>query len=128
MIETEDNETKLKLEEVNDGVKERYSFKREVSEEGTYYKIRFVTPEGKGTIHIFVTVDDLGNEVLEYYFSGGSTYHHDGNGNHHGEHDDDDDGKGGKGGNGGNGGNGDHECPDQEDDEDYEEEFDDLDD
>ena len=126
MIETEDNETKLKLEEVNDGVKERYSFKREVSEEGTYYKIRFVTPEGKGTIHIFVTVDDLGNEVLEYYFSGGSTYHHDGNGNHHGEHDDDDDGKGGKGGNGGNGGNGNHECPDQEDDEDYEEEFDDL--
>jgi len=118
MIENEDNETKLKLEEVNDGVRERYSFKREVAEEGTYYKIRFMTPEGKGTIHIFVSVDDLGNEILEYYFSGGNMYHHDGNGNHNGE----------RGGNGGNGGNGNRDCPDEEDDEDYEEDFEDLED
>jgi hypothetical protein len=65
MIKVEGNETILKLEEVKDNVRERYSFKRVVDEDGTYYKIRFVTPEGKGTIHIYVTLNDLGEEVLE---------------------------------------------------------------
>lgn len=120
MIKVEGNETILKLEEAKDNLRERYSFKRVSDEDGTYYKIRFMTPEGKGTIHIYITLNDLGEEVLEYYFSGGETYHHDGNGNHNGEYH--------GGGNGGNGGNGNHGGrPDQEDDEDYEEDFEDLD-
>ena len=120
MIKVEGNETILKLEEAKDNVRERYSFKRVSDGDGTYYKIRFMTPEGKGTIHVYITLNDLGEEVLEYYFSGGGTYHHDGNGNHNGEYH--------GGGNGGNGGNGNHGGrPDQEDDEDYEEDFEDLD-
>lgn len=124
IIENDDVSAHLLLEEVKDGVRERYSFRKLVTEEGTYFKIRFMTPEGKGTIHIYVTVDDLGAEVLEYYFSNGGTYHHDGNGNHHGEHQGGS--HGGQGGNGGHGNNG--GCPDQEDDDEYEEEFADLND
>ena len=120
MIKVEGNETILKLEEAKDNLRERYSFKRVSDEDGTYYKIRFMTPEGKGTIHIYITLNDLGEEVLEYYFSGGETYHHDGNGNHNGEYH--------GGGNGGNNGNGNHGGrPNQEADEDYEEDFEDLD-
>jgi hypothetical protein len=122
MIKVEDNQTMLKLEDVKDNVRSRYSFKQEVGEDGTYYKIRFDTPEGKGVIHIYVTLDGEGQEILEYYFSGGGTYHHDGNGNHNGEHsgngnghDDDDD-------------KGHHGNPDRGEDEDYEEDFEDLDD
>ncbi|MFA5421731.1 MAG: hypothetical protein WC344_02895 [Bacilli bacterium] len=117
MIKVEDNATILKLEERAGQVREKYSFRQEATDDGVYYKIRFMTPEGKGTIHIYVTVDDLGQEVLEYFFSGGNAYHHDGGGNHHGEH--------GGDGHGGNGHRGDD--PEQEDDEDYEEDFGDLD-
>ena len=124
MIKVEDNQTMLKLEDVKDNVRSRYSFKQEVGEDGTYYKIRFDTPEGKGVIHIYVTVDDLGQEIIEYYFSGGKKYHHDGNGNHHGEHDDDDDRGNGNGGNG----NGNRDCPEDDDEDEYEEDFEDLDD
>ena len=115
MIKVEDNQTILKLEDTKDNVRSRYSFKQEVNEDGTYYKIRFNTPEGKGMIHVYVSVDDFGQEILEYYFSGGGKYNHDGNGNHNGEHS-------------GNGnGNGNHGSPNQGNDEDYEEDFEDLD-
>jgi hypothetical protein len=119
MIGIEDNVAFLKLEDNHDGIRERYSFKKETSEEGEYYKIKFDTPEGRGVIHIYITLDGEGNEVLEYFFSGGNTYHHNGEGNHHGEYD------GERGGHGD--GDGDHECPDEGDDDDYEEEFDDFD-
>lgn len=127
IVENDDVSAHLLLEEVNDGVRSRYSFRKLATDEGTYYKIRFMTPEGKGTIHVYVTVDELGAEVLEYYFSNGGMYHHDGNGNHHGERPDN--GGEGHGGNGGQGGNGNHgSCPNQEDDDDYEDEFADLND
>ncbi len=120
MIKVEDSQTMLKLEDVKDGVRTRYAFKQEVGEDGTYYKIRFDTPEGKGVIHVFVTLDDQGQEVLEYYFSGGDKYHHDGEGNHNGEHSGNGDGNGN--------GNGHHGNPDRGEDEEYEEDFEDLDD
>ncbi len=122
MIKVEDNQTMLKLEDVKDNVRSRYSFKQEVGEDGTYYKIRFDTPEGKGVIHIYVTLDGEGQEILEYYFSGGGTYHHDGNGNHNGEH------SGNGNGHGDDDDKGHHGNPDHGEDEDYEEEFEDLDD
>ena len=66
-------------------------------------------------IHIYVSEDDLGNEVLEYYFSNGKMYYHDGTGNHSGE----------KQGNGNsssqNGG-----APDYGNDSDYDNEFSDM--
>lgn len=122
MIKVEDNQTMLKLEDVKDNVRSRYSFKQEVGEDGTYYKIRFDTPEGKGVIHIYVTLDGEGQEILEYYFSGGGMYHHDGNGNHNGEH------SGNGNGHGDDDDKGHHGNPDHGEDEDYEEEFEDLDD
>lgn len=122
MIKVEDSQTMLKLEDVKDGVRTRYAFKQEVGEDGTYYKIRFDTPKGKGVIHVFVTLDDQGQEVLEYYFSGGDKYHHDGDGNHNGEH------SGDRDGNGNGNGNGHHGNPDRGEDEEYEEDFEDLDD
>jgi len=122
MIKVEDNQTMLKLEDVKDNVRSRYSFKQEVGEDGTYYKIRFDTPEGKGVIHIYVTLDGEGQEILEYYFSGGGMYHHDGNGNHNGEH------SGNGNGHGDDDDKGHHGNPDHGEDEDYEEDFEELDD
>lgn len=122
MIRVEDNQTMLKLEDVKDNVRSRYSFKQEVGEDGTYYKIRFDTPEGKGVIHIYVTLDGEGQEILEYYFSGGGMYHHDGNGNHNGEH------SGNGNGHGDDDDKGHHGNPDHGEDEDYEEDFEELDD
>jgi len=122
MIKVEDNQTMLKLEDVKDNVRSRYSFKQEVGEDGTYYKIRFDTPEGKGVIHIYVTLDGEGQEILEYYFSGGGMYHHDGNGNHNGEH------SGNGNGHGDDDDKGHHGNPDRGEDEDYEEDFEELDD
>ncbi len=122
MIKVEDNQTMLKLEDVKDNVRSRCSFKQEVGEDGTYYKIRFDTPEGKGVIHIYVTLDGEGQEILEYYFSGGGMYHHDGNGNHNGEH------SGNGNGHGDDDDKGHHGNPDHGEDEDYEEDFEELDD
>ena len=115
LVATEENRTVLKLEDFADGVYQKYSFRREATADGDYYKIKYVTPEERGVVHIYITLDELGAEVLEYYFSNGHTYYHDGEGNHHGEH------------HHGQGGNGEgHGSPDG-DDEDYEEEFSDFD-
>ena len=116
IIKVEDNKSVLKLTDTRDGITEKYSFTRVELEDGLYYKIRFVTPEQRGVIHIYVSEDDLGNEVLEYYFSNGKMYYHDGTGNHAGE-------KQGSG----NGGTGNGKTPDGGEDADYEEDFEDLD-
>ncbi len=115
ILKVEDNKTVLKLTDTRDGFTEKYSFKRVELDNSIYYKIRFVTPEEKGMIHIYVSEDDLGNEVLEYYFSNGKMYYHDGIGNHSGE----------KQGNG-NGSSQNGGAPDYGNDSDYDNEFSDM--
>ena len=115
ILKVEDNKTVLKLTDTRDGITEKYSFTRVELEDSLYYKIRFVTPEEKGVIHIYVSVDDLGNEVLEYYFSNGKMFYHDGSGNHAGE-------KQGSG----TGGSGGDKAPEQGEDSDYDDEFSDM--
>jgi len=115
IIKVEDNKSVLKLTDTRDGITKKYSFTRVELEDGLYFKIRFVTPEERGVIHVYVSEDDLGNEVLEYYFSNGKMYYHDGDGNHTGE-------KQGSG----TGGAGKGEAPDSGEDSDYEEDFEDL--
>jgi hypothetical protein len=115
VLKVEDNKTVLKLTDTKDGVTEKYAFKRVELEDSLYYVIRYVTPEEKGLIHIYVSEDDLGNEVLEYHFSNGKMYYHDGDGNHGGQK------QGSGSGSSQNGG-----APDYGEDSDYDDEFSDM--
>lgn len=72
----------------------KYSFVTLNDETGKFIYIKFMNNEERGEIFIYITLDENGNQVIEYEFADGQAFHGDGHGNHH---------DGDCGGNGGHG-------------------------
>ena len=64
-ISVEEDEYKV---DVVDGENE-FTFKREVEEEGTVYKLKYKVDGIEGTVKIIETTDDLGENIYEYVIS-----------------------------------------------------------
>ncbi|AIO18404.1 hypothetical protein KQ51_00521 [Candidatus Izimaplasma bacterium HR1] len=62
-IEVENNETKVKITDGED----EYTFKKELEEEGTVYKLQYEVDGVKGMVRITEVVDEEGNITYEYF-------------------------------------------------------------